>query len=305
MKTSVTIGVIATLFIAGIVWFLLSSNSAMQEFVVTEYRNATYIIAGKPVTLINGHAEIAAAPGSASKISTDYFGNEVMLDLNEDGREDIVFLLTQQTGGSGTFYYVVAALNTTNGYMGSHAVLLGDRIAPQTTELSRNPSHKNVIVVNYADRASGESFAVRPSMGKSMWLKFDPATMQFGEVVQDFEGEADPARMTLGMQTWEWISTLYNNDTTIAPKKAKSFTLTFKKNGSFSATTDCNSMSGTYSAKDNKILFSDIASTRMYCDGSQEGEFAKMLQEVQSYHFTSKGELIFDFKFDSGVFIFR
>ena len=108
------------------------------------------------------------------------------------------------------------------------------------------------------------------------------------------------------MQTWTWVSTLYNNDTIIAPKKAKSFTLTFKKDGSFSATTDCNSMSGTYSTtKDNKISFGKIASTMMYCDGSQEGEFAKMLQEVQSYHFTSKGELIFDFKFDSGTMTFR
>lgn len=305
MKTSVIIGVVAALIIAGGAWFWLNNDPAMQEPVVTEYRNATYIIAGKPVTLINGHAEIAAAPGSASKISTDYFGNEVMLDLNEDGREDIVFLLTQQTGGSGTFYYVVAALNTTNGYTGSHAVLLGDRVAPQTTELSRNPSHKNVIVVNYADRAPGESFAVRPSIGKSIWLKFDPATMQFGEVVQDFEGEADPARITLGMQTWTWISTLYSNDKTVTPKKEKLFTLTFKKDGSFSATTDCNSMSGVYSIKGNKISFNDVASTLMYCDGSQEGEFAKMLQEVQSYHFTSKGELIFDFKFDSGSMTFR
>ncbi len=305
MKTSVIIGIVAVLIISGGVYFLLNTNSAKQELVVTDYRNATYTIAGKPVTLVNGHAEESVSPGSASKVVTDYFGNEVMLDLDEDGREDIVFLLTQQTGGSGTFYYVVAALDTPSGYMGSHAVLLGDRIVPQTTELSRNTNHKNVVVVNYADRAPGESFAERPSMGKSIWLKFDPATMQFGEVVQNFEGEADPVRMTLDMQTWTWISTLYSNDKIVTPKKTKSFTLTFKKDGSFSATTDCNSMSGTYSGKDNKISFNDMASTLMYCDGSQEGEFAKMLQETQSYFFTSKGELIFDFKFDSGSMTFR
>lgn len=305
MKTSATIGIVAALIIASGVWFLLSKNIDVPQPAAVSYKNATYIIAGKSVTLVNGHAEESAAPGSASKIVTDYFGNEVTLDLDENGREDIVFLLTQQTGGSGTFYYVVAALNTPSGYKGSHAVLLGDRIAPQTTELSRNPSHKNVIVVNYADRAPGESFAVQPSVGKSIWLKFNPATMQFGEVVQGFEGESDPARMTLDMQTWTWISTLYNDGKSVIPKKAKSFTLTFKKEGTFSATTDCNSMSGTYAIKGNKISFGQMASTMMYCDGSQESEFAKMLQESQIYHFTSKGELVFDFKFDSGVFIFR
>lgn len=305
MKISATIGIVVTLIIAGGAWFWLSNNSAVQKSVVADYRNATYIIEGKFITLINGHAEESASPDSAVKIVTDYFGNEVEFDFDGDGRKDVAFLLTQQTGGSGTFYYVVAALNTPSGYVGSHAVLLGDRIAPQTTELSRNPSHKNVIVVNYADRAPGESFAVRPSMGKSMWLKFDSATMQFGEVIQGFEGETDPARMTLSMQTWTWIKTLYNNDTTLAPKKAKAFTLTFKKDGSFSATTDCNSMSGSYTIKGSQVSFGNIASTLMYCDGSQEGEFAKMLQEVQSYHFTSKGELIFDFKFDSGTMTFR
>ena len=305
MKTSALIGVVAALIVAGGAWFWLSNNAAAPQQDAADYKNATYVIAGQPVTLVNGRAESAAAPGSASKVVTDYFGNEVKLDLDEDGREDVVFLLTQQTGGSGTFYYVVAALNTLNGYTGSHGVLLGDRIAPQTTELSRNPSHKNVVVVNYADRAPGESFAVRPSIGKSIWLKLDPATMQFGEVAQDFEGEADPARMTLAMHTWTWIRTLYNNDTTVTPKKAKAFTLTFKKDGSFSATTDCNSMGGSYTATGNQISFSKVTTTMMYCDGSQEGEFSKMLHEVQSYRFTSKGELIFEFKFDSGVLIFR
>ena len=142
-------------------------------------------------------------------------------DLNEDGREDVVFLLTQETGGSGTFYYVVATLDTPEGYIGSQGPLLGDRIAPQTTELSQNPNHKNVIVVNYADRNPGESFATPPSAGKSIWLKLDPKTMQFGEVVQNFEGEADPSRMTLDMHTWKWIKTTYNNDTELVPKKPK------------------------------------------------------------------------------------
>lgn len=305
MKTSAIVGVLAALTIAGGTWFWLSKNVVAPQSAAVSYKNATYIFAGKPITLVNGHAEESAAPGSTAKIVTDYFGNEVKLDLDGDGREDIAFLLTQQTGGSGTFYYVVAALNTPSGYKGSHAVLLGDRIAPQTTELSRNPSHKNVIVVNYADRAPGESFAVQPSLGESIWLKFDLETMQFGEVLQGFEGEADPERMTLDMQTWAWISTLYNDGKSVIPKKAKAFTLTFKKEGTFSATTDCNSMSGTYSIKGNKISFGQMASTMMYCDGSQESEFAKMLQESQIYHFTSKRELVFDFKFDSGVFIFR
>jgi hypothetical protein len=98
--------------------------------------------------------------------------------------------MTFNTGGTGTFFYVVAALNTVNGYVGSQGLLLGDRIAPQTTEMSQNPRHVNVIVVNYADRKPGEPMVTEPSVGKSIWIKLDPKIMQFGEVVQNFEGES-------------------------------------------------------------------------------------------------------------------
>lgn len=268
-------------------------------------KNATYIIEGESVILVNGVSVSPAAPGSASKVTTQYFGNEVMHDLDGDGREDTVFLLTQNMGGSGTFYYVVAALNKENGYVGGEGLLLGDRIAPQTTEMSKNPNTPNVIVVNYADRNAGESFAVRPSVGKSIWLKLDTKTMQFGQVEQNFSGEADPNRMTLGMKTWNWVSTTYNDGKTVKPAALNKFTLTFKDAKTFSATTDCNSIGGEYMINQGAIAFSKMFSTKMYCEGSQEQDFTKMLEQAQIYLFTSKGELVFDLRYDSGSMIFR
>jgi hypothetical protein len=187
--------VLVVLFAAG--FFALNSFMYKEKQVPTaaSYKDAGYVIDGKRVTLTNGVSEMEAAPGSASKIITRYFGNEIVTDLNDDGRPDVVFLLTQNSGGSGEFFYVVAALNTERGYVGSEAFLLGDRIAPQTTELSQNPIHKHVIVVNYADRAPGEPMTTQPSHGKSVWLKLDPVIMQFGTVVQNFEGETDMSRI--------------------------------------------------------------------------------------------------------------
>ena len=160
-----------------------------------DYKNTTYIINNRPVTLVNGFAEVEAAPGSVSKITTRYFGNEIIHDLNDDGRQDIVFLITQDEGGSGVFYYVVAALGTADGHLGSHGFLLGDRIAPQTINIDEGKTtsgtnRKNVIVVNYAERKQDEPFTTAPSIGKSLWLKLDLTTMQFAEVEQNFEGES-------------------------------------------------------------------------------------------------------------------
>ncbi|MHB9019556.1 MAG: hypothetical protein ACYC3G_01610 [Minisyncoccota bacterium] len=172
------------------------SDTYIKDKLPLNYKDATYSIGGQLITLKNGVSEIEGAPGSTSKILTRYFGNEVRHDLNDDGREDVVFLLTQETGGSGVFYYVVAALNTSDGYIGSEGLLLGDRIAPQTTHMDEGETvmgtnRKNVIVVNYVVRLPGEPFTTRPSLGKSIWIKLDPLTMRFGEVVQNFEGEAN------------------------------------------------------------------------------------------------------------------
>jgi len=134
-----------------------------------DYKNATYVIEGQPVTLVNGHSEVPAAPGSASKVLTDYFGNDATGDLNGDGLPDVAFILTQNSGGSGTFYYVVAALRSSAGtYTGTNAVLLGDRIAPQTTEIKGGE-----VIVNYADRKPGEPMTAQPSVGVSKYLKVE------------------------------------------------------------------------------------------------------------------------------------
>jgi len=271
-----------------------------------DYKNATYVIDGRVVPLIDGLAEQEAVPGAASKIVTRYFGNELNVDLDEDGREDVVFLVTQETGGSGVFFYAVAALNKETGYAGSEGYFLGDRIAPQTTNLSSDPNHKKVVVINYADHAPGESMSDAPSMGVSAYIKLDLETMQWGEVIQNFEGGANPEVMTLDMKTWGWESALYNDGTRIVPDQKNAFTLTFIDDDSFSATTDCNSMSGSYETEDDgKISFSQIAMTKKFCQNSQESDFAKILENTVLYHFTSKGELVFDLKFDSGSAIFR
>ncbi|TYC62499.1 META domain-containing protein [Marinobacter sp. BW6] len=296
---------IPAVMITGLVGCAASVHNERQATTSDHYKDAEYVIDGQRVRLHDGVAETASASESASKITTRHFGNEVTTDLDSDGRADVVFLLTQESGGSGTFFYVVAALNTGEGYLGSQGYLLGDRIAPQATELSQDPRHKNVIVVSFADRAPGEPMSAQPSIAKNVLLKLDPDSLSFGVVEQDFEGEADPARMSLTMKDWTWISALYSAGRQIEPSRPDLFTLSFTEDGRFSATTDCNQISGGYVAVGKSISFGKIAATRMFCEGSQEAEFLALLNNVQLYHFTSRGELIFDLKRDGGTAIFR
>ncbi|MEI6238543.1 MAG: hypothetical protein WCP15_03355, partial [bacterium] len=137
-----------------------------QTATSTNQKPISYIIAEQTVTLVNGESVLPAPAGSSAKVTTKYFGNSATGDLNGDGISDIAFILTQNSGGSGTFYYVVATFSTPDGFVGTNAVLLGDRISPQTTEIKNGQ-----IIVNYADRKAGEPMTTSPSLGVSKYLR--------------------------------------------------------------------------------------------------------------------------------------
>lgn len=134
-------------------------------------QNATYLLDGQAITLVNGVAEVEAAPGSASKQVVRYFGNAVDIDLNGDGAMDQAFLLVQDSGGSGNFYFAVAALNMPDGYVGTNAIFIGDRIAPQNTVV--DPNNPMQFIVNYADRKADEPMSAQPSQGVSKSFKLE------------------------------------------------------------------------------------------------------------------------------------
>jgi heat shock protein HslJ len=301
MKGTAIVMILLMVVLGASLFWWRAAEHGVSAPATLDHLNAEYAIDGLRIRLRDGRSELEAAPGSASKIITRYFGNEAWQDLNGDGAEDVVFVLTQSTGGSGTFYYVVAAISTASGSQGSDGVLLGDRIAPQTTEIGPN----SIVMVNYADRAPGESFATPPSQGKSVWLKLDLETLQFAEVAQDFEGEADPSRMTLGMHTWTWIKTTYSDGREVLPAQTDAFVLTFQSDGRFSATTDCNRVGGSYATRDRQLSFGPIMATRMYCEGAQEAEFTDMLASASTYEFTSRGLLILHLGQGGGAAEFR
>lgn len=160
-------------------------NEKQGDGLPQDFREVTFTISGEPVTLVDGAAQARTALGGDELTTVRYFGNEVVHDVDGDGRSDTVFLITQETAAGNEYFYAVAALQRDGGYVGSQAVLIGDRIAPQTTEAGEG----RVVIVNYADRQPGEPVTTQPSVGTSLYLLLDLETLAFGEVVQDFEGE--------------------------------------------------------------------------------------------------------------------
>lgn len=121
--------------------------------------NATWLIDDQPVTLVDGVAEVPAAPGSAAKVVTRLADHLAAGDLTGDGKLDLAAVLTQQTGGTGTFFYLGALANDGSPIK---AAFLGDRIAVQNVRIVEGK-----VVVDLLTRGADEPFVVPPHIKES------------------------------------------------------------------------------------------------------------------------------------------
>ena len=95
---------------------------------------------------------------------------------------------------------------------------------------------------------------------------------------------SQPTRNQLAETSWEWHSVEYANDELFVPEQPELFILNFTNKTVVSALTDCNSLRGTYRLGDKqRIEFANLSSTRMFCEGSQEGIFQEVLQETEGW----------------------
>jgi pimeloyl-ACP methyl ester carboxylesterase len=109
----------------------LPDDAATGQITPEQMNNATYSgIYDEPVTLADGVYEGEPfVEGGASRPVVTYIDNTLVHgDLDGDGAEDAAVLLIENSGGSGSFYYVGAQLNRNGQPADAGAALLGDRV---------------------------------------------------------------------------------------------------------------------------------------------------------------------------------
>ncbi len=114
---------------------------------VDDYLNGSYLVGNNEYQLTEGKFENEITEESALKEVVKIVGNPIKKDLNSDGKEDYVFLITDNFAGSGLYYFVTSAISRNDKFFGTNSVLLGNMISPTTLKIVENE-----IVVNYLDR---------------------------------------------------------------------------------------------------------------------------------------------------------
>jgi hypothetical protein len=135
--------------------------------------NTFYLIENDWVKLANGFAEWPAASGSASKVKVVLFGETSFDDLNRDAYDDAVVFVTYSGGGSGTFYYIAAALQENGEFSGTNSILLGDRIGEPSATVQNG-----LITVEYLDRNHDEPLAAVPSVKQTRHIILDNSRLR-------------------------------------------------------------------------------------------------------------------------------
>ena len=172
LKIFVLIILIIALGISGVIWYVKNYSPKIVGELPPGVKDITYYIEGQDFRLINGQAEKSYGNESSTKNILTIFGEPVYGDLNEDGLEDAAVLLVNEPGGSGVLYYAAIAIQNSDGsYQSSNALLIGDRIAPQTVEI-----RDGLAIYNYAERNPGEPMTTQPSLAQSMYVQYDKAT---------------------------------------------------------------------------------------------------------------------------------
>ena len=59
-----------------------------------------------------------------------------------------------------------------------------------------------------------------------------------------------------------------------------------------SGNTSCNSFSSSLEIEDGNMLFGDLITTKMFCEGEGEQSFLETFQRVNKYNISNTGELL-------------
>lgn len=234
-----------------------------------------------------------ASPGSAA---------EFVVNLSEwrafnqvEDKEIGAVILVTQAGGTGSFYDLALLTRNGNRWVNSDLLSLGDRVVIHSLAI-----HNDEIIVEMTSHGPQD-----PMCCPSQRLVRHFA-IKAGKLVAREEAVAPvSAQTSLVGPTWQWVRSLYNDDSKSAPPRPEEYTVTFSGDGTVNVKADCNLKGGTYRINDQTLNITITHSTMAACpEKSLEDLFVRDLNGAATW-FIKDGNLYLDIMFDTGTMQFR
>ena len=250
---------------------------------------STWFPSGK-VTLSRGEYREPAAPDSASEIMVKLSDKKVFGVIN--GRQSGAAVLITDPGGSGTFYDLALLSKEAEGWVNRDISFLGDRVKIHTIEIKNNE-----IVVAMTTHGPSDPMCCPTLEVKKRFA------VQEDRLVPAAGGESEEESRITG-KVWQWVQSLYNNDSKNVPNQTENYTIQFLEDGKINVKADCNRKGGVYSTDGKRISIEITHSTMAACEeGSLEEPFVRDLTGSAIFFFKD-GDLYIDLKYDTGTMKF-
>ena len=247
---------------------------------ISKLGNATYSgIEDQAVTLVDGQWEGQAyVEGGASRprvglLRDLYFTG----DLDGDGQEEMVVILWQSSGGTGSNSYIAVMKPENDGYRNISTALLGDRIKLKSGKLESGK-----ITLDVLQAGESDPMCCPTQLATRTWTLED---------TQLTEGDMEvTGKLSLNtLEGTDWILTHINRQEPL-PDDAR-VTLSFNA-GQISGKSACNRYSAGVEEGDNPgdMLIGPTMGTRMMCPDhlmAVEGLYLKALSQVAGFSFYS------------------
>lgn len=151
-------------------------------------------------------------------------------------------------------------------------LLLGDRFS----------AHGIVTPIEHLSTDYWEKYEVGAifSVTDSVAIRNDRATLEEEALDQQATSSGTVSKL---VGSWVWEYTLLQSGNRSMPNHAGVFILQFTDEGTYTSSTDCNSLGGTFTQDGDILSLAPPIATKMFCENSQEGEYTTALIRVVSF----------------------
>lgn len=220
-------------------------------------------------------------------------------DLDHDGLGDAAVILAWQSGGSGTFRYLVAMKNTGIAPRQLDSVLLGDRVRSTALSIAGEKVVLETLSSGPHDPACCPSLPVRHAyrLREGKWAKS-------ADTSAESKAGSDLNAIITGI-VWKWER--YEDTTSlhhVVIDDPNKYTLIFLQDGNYRVKADCNLMQGRYTLEGRNIKIVPGPATLAEC--GPESRYLEYLKDLTSaVHFGLRdGKLVLNLVMGGEILVF-